>query len=769
MMNEAPLNDSQQAAVECIDSPSLVIAGAGSGKTRVLTYKIAYLLEHGYEPWNILALTFTNKAAKEMRDRIGRLVGEERARFLWMGTFHSVFARILRYEANVLGYTSDYTIYDAQDSSTLIKQIIREIGLDDKKYKPGVVANRISEAKNNMLSAADYSVNRQIISRDESSQMKEIYRIFSIYDQRLRQSNAMDFDDLLLNTYRLMADHPEIRNKYQDQFKYVLVDEYQDTNRVQHYIIKQLSERNQRVCVVGDDAQSIYSFRGARIDNILSFRNIYPGTRLFKLEQNYRSTQTIVEAAGDLIGHNRRQIPKNVYSKKPKGEPIEVCEAYSDKEEASLVARRVYELRTNGFSWDEIAVLYRTNSQSRIFEEEFRKQGFPYRIIGGLSFYQRKEVKDAVAYLRLAVNLHDETALRRIINTPARGIGQTTIEKIGRCATECNVSIWDVISSPADYTLGINSGTILRLNKFSQMIASAHEQTTVEDAHAVAIKLIRESGLWNEIFASHEPEDISRQENLQELVDGIASFVEDANESGNGNSLAEYLQDISLLSDVEENGEDTSERITLMTAHAAKGLEFRAVFVVGMEEGLFPSEMSFDTNNVEEERRLFYVAMTRAEERLFLTWSHSRMRYGKFENNQRSRFISEIDARFLFDKKRRNQLQSTSLHFKPYSRQTHFTQETSPKTSIIEESSRIPNLRKVVPVKKISSDFTSSASLPPSNSNLRIGGRVEHARFGEGIVRSIEGTGLDTKAIVEFENVGTKQLLLRFAKLTPIS
>ena len=764
MTNEAPLNESQQAAVECIDAPSLVIAGAGSGKTRVLTYKVAYLLEHGYEPWNILALTFTNKAAKEMRDRIGRLVGEERARLLWMGTFHSIFARILRFEAEVMGYTSDYTIYDAQDAQSVVKQIIKELALDDKKYKPGVVASRISEAKNNMVTSRAYEQNRQVRSRDDASQMSEISRIYAIYDQRLRQSNAMDFDDLLLNTYRLFEEHPDIRDKYQDRFRFVLVDEYQDTNRVQHYIIRQLTSRNQRVCVVGDDAQSIYSFRGARIDNILGFRNLYPDTRLFKLERNYRSTQTIVGAAGSLIDHNQRQIHKEVYSKKDEGEPIEICEVYSDKEEASLVARKISELRRRQtYAWEDIAILYRTNSQSRIFEEEFRKQGFPYRIVGGLSFYQRKEVKDAIAYLRLAVNPHDESALRRVINTPARGIGQTTLDKVGRCAVAHDVSLWEVISSPADYELDVNAGTAQRLTDFAQMIGLSHERTEQDDAHTVAIGLIRQSGLWNDIFSSHEPEDISRQENLQELADGIASFVDEARESGTSMLLADYLQDISLLSDLEEGGDESLDRLTLMTAHAAKGLEFRAVFVVGMEEGLFPSEMSFDTNNVEEERRLFYVAMTRAEERLFLTWSHSRMRYGKFENNQKSRFLNEIDRRYI----KGGQTPRTTGFGADLFRSSRrpVVQRESPSIHVAQPS----GLRRVTPVRNVMSSFTASAPLSNSTATLKVGDRVEHARFGLGRIRAIEGSGLDTKATVEFDNVGTKQLLLRFAKLTPVS
>lgn len=760
----AELNESQRAAVECCDAPSLVIAGAGSGKTRVLTYKIAYLLDQGYEPWSILALTFTNKAAREMRDRISHLVGEEQARYLWMGTFHSIFARILRTECQTIGYTSNFTIYDAQDAQSLVKLIIKEQGLDDKKYKPSVVANRISEAKNNMITAEDYARSTQVIQRDEQQQMREIHRIYALYEQKIRQSNAMDFDDLLLNTFLLFAHHQDVCDRYQERFRYVLVDEYQDTNRVQHQIIRQLTERNQRVCVVGDDAQSIYSFRGALIENILGFQKAWKDVRLFKLEENYRSTQTIVGAAGSLISHNRQQIRKEVFSQKAAGELIEVCEAYSDKEEASIVARRAGELhRRQDYEWRDIAVLYRTNSQSRVFEEEFRKQGFPYRIVGGLSFYQRKEVKDAVAYLRLAVNLHDETALRRIINTPARGIGQTTVDKAGRCASEHGVPLWEVIANPEQYALPVNKGTSGKLVEFATMLIEAHERSAEEDAHTLALFLVRKSGLWSDVFVGREPEDISRQENLQELVDGIASFVNEMQEVGESSSLSNYLQDISLLSDTEDGEGDAENRITLMTVHSAKGLEFRAVFAVGLEEGLFPSEMSFESRNVEEERRLFYVAMTRAEERLFLTWSHSRMRFGKFQNNQKSRFLTEIDSRYLRGSKSGREVFTSSIRSStPAVRPPFDGQVLQPRLETVLR----PALK---PIKSVTSPFTSQA--PPSAEavQLRVGSRIEHARFGQGMVRAIEGQGLDMKAVVDFDNSGTKQLLLRFAKFNVLS
>ncbi len=754
----AELNDSQQAAVVCLDAPSLVIAGAGSGKTRVLTYKIAYLLENGYAPYEILALTFTNKAASEMRQRIATLVGEERARYLWMGTFHSIFARILRMECDVVGFTSDYTIYDAQDSQTVIKHIVKEQGLDEKRYKASIVAARISDAKNNMLGSREYAMSAYLIKQDKERHLGELHRIFSIYEQKLRASNAMDFDDLLLNTYRLFFEHPDVKAKYQEKFKYVLVDEYQDTNRVQHQIVKQLTEVHHQVCVVGDDAQSIYSFRGAVVDNILSFQHLYPNTKVFKLERNYRSTQNIVAAAGSVIAKNRKQIPKAVFSKRDEGELIEVCEAYSDKEEAAIVARRIDALRHSmGLTWNGFVVLYRTNSQSRTFEEEFRRQGFPYHIVGGMSFYQRKEVKDAVAYLRLAVNLCDEPSWRRIINVPARGIGQTTVDKISHCAVERGVALWDVASEPARFGLDVNAGTAQRLLGFAQMMLEAHEMAKDCDAHQVALHLVQRSGLWSDIFAGHEPEDISRQQNLQELLDGIATFVEEAAEAGEGTSLTEYLQNISLLSDVDEGDDLTDERITLMTMHAAKGLEFKVVFIVGMEEGLFPSDTTVHPSDIEEERRLFYVAMTRAEERLFLTWSHTRMRYGHFESNDRSRFLTEIDKQYLKTKR------SPSPSFSP--RRT----EAKPERPAVDFNKFRPlHSAGAHPQVQRSSVSQGLPHEQQTEGSLKVGDRVEHDRFGIGIIRQFEGSGIDTKAIVDFQNTGEKRLLLRFAKLKPV-
>ena len=755
------LNEAQWEAVRCIDAPSLVIAGAGSGKTRVLTYKIAYLMQQGVEPWTILALTFTNKAAREMRERIGRLVGEHEASMLWMGTFHSIFYRILRYESEAIGFSSHFTIYDDHDSEALVKTIIKEMGLDDKQYRPGTVSHRISEAKNELIRPSQYAKDFQLMRRDQASRMGKIYEIYLNYQNRLHQADAMDFDDLLLYTYILLTEHPEIRQKYEDRFQFVLVDEYQDTNYAQHQIVWLLTEHRQRVSVVGDDAQSIYSFRGARIDNILSFQQMYEGARLFKLEQNYRSSQVIVNAANSIIRNNRRQIPKEVYSKKMVGEPIEVCEAYSDKEEAAIVGRKIQSLVKGGYNYGDITILYRTNDQSRVFEEEFLRRKYPYRIYGGQSFYQRKEVKDALAYLRLAVNPRDEGALRRVINYPARGIGNTTMEKVYQAAVDRQVSPWEVISEPSAFALSVNASTQSKLQGFSRFIASYNELVPTEQANTLAIRLLRESGLTAAVNAGTEPEDRERQANLQELVDSISSFVADRIEEGLPVLLTDFLQMVSLLTDQDtEKGEDVPT-ITLMTIHAAKGLEFPVVFVVGMEENLFPSEMAVEEGNIEEERRLFYVAITRAAERLFLTWSHSRMRFGKFENNQRSRFVREIDSKYLTSRdsgmhESRSLLGDSWMQHRE--RASVASRPIAPSTTREEVSSR--PLR---PVSSYQSSYTSATPLP-SAGQLRVGSRIEHARFGRGVIQAIEGTGLDTKAIVLFENAGQKQLLLRFAK-----
>ncbi len=749
------LNPAQRQAVEYCDGPSLVIAGAGSGKTRVLTYKIAYLMQNGVEPWSILALTFTNKAAREMRERIGRLVGEHEASMLWMGTFHSIFARILRYESESIGFTSHYTIYDDKDSASLIKTIIREMGLDEKQYRPGAVAHRISEAKNELITPSLYVQDMSLMRRDQMTRMSRIHEIYSTYQNRLRQSDAMDFDDLLLNTYLLLKSNPEIRRKYEERFHFVLVDEYQDTNYAQHQIVWLLTEHRQRVCVVGDDAQSIYSFRGARIDNILSFRNAYQGAQLFKLEQNYRSTQTIVGAANSVIKNNRRQIQKDVFSQKEVGEAIEVVEAYSDKEEAAIVARKILELRQHcGFDYGDVAILYRTNDQSRIFEEEFMRRKYPYRIYGGLSFYQRTEVKDSLAYLRLAVNPHDEEALRRVINKPARGIGNTTMERVYTCAIEHGVTPFEVISNPVQYSLPVNAATQGRLVRFADFISECNRAASTEEASTLAVRILNESGLVDSINAGREPEDRERQANLQELLNSITSFVEDNREEGRATLLPDFLQTVVLLTDADKQLPQDGQTITLMTVHAAKGLEFRAVFVVGLEEDLFPSEMAQEEGNVEEERRLFYVAVTRAEERLFLTWSHSRMRYGKFQNNQCSRFLREVPAQYLSSQKRESSLLFGSSRPSVPSRP--------------EVQRPVPSQRPLRPVRQVQSSFTAAAPLP-SGQQVSVGAHVEHARFGRGVVTAIEGSGMDVKATVDFENSGRKQLLLRFARLQVIA
>ena len=644
------LNESQRAAVLYGDGPSLVIAGAGSGKTRVLTYKIAYLLENGYNPWNILALTFTNKAAREMKERIARQVGEQRARFLWMGTFHSVFSRILRAEASHIGFTSQFTIYDSADSKSLIRSIIKEMGLDEKTYKPGSVQARISNAKNHLVSPSGYAANKEAYEGDLAAKMPAIRDIYSRYWERCRQAGAMDFDDLLVYTYILFRDFPDVLARYREQFRYVLVDEYQDTNYAQHSIVLQLTKENQRVCVVGDDAQSIYSFRGADIDNILYFTKIYPDTKVFKLEQNYRSTQTIVCAANSLIEKNERQIPKEVFSEKERGEAIGVFQAYSDVEEGDIVTNKIAQLRReHDYEYSDFAILYRTNAQSRVFEEALRKRGMPYKIYGGLSFYQRKEIKDIIAYFRLVVNPNDEEAFKRIINYPARGIGDTTVGKIITAATDNNVSLWTALCEPITYGLSINKGTHTKLQDFRALIEQFMADVTVKNAYEIGTEIIRQSGIINEVCQDNSPENLSRKENIEELVNGMNDFCAMRQEEGNTNvSLIDFLSEVSLLTDQDSDKEGDGEKVTLMTVHSAKGLEFRNVFVVGMEENLFPSGMAGDSPRaMEEERRLFYVAITRAEEHCFLSFAKTRFRYGKMEFGSPSRFLRDIDTRFL--------------------------------------------------------------------------------------------------------------------------
>ena len=644
------LNESQRAAVLYGDGPSLVIAGAGSGKTRVLTYKIAYLLENGYNPWNILALTFTNKAAREMKERIARQVGEQRARYLWMGTFHSVFSRILRAEASHIGFTSQFTIYDSADSKSLLRSIIKEMGLDEKTYKPGSVQARISNAKNHLVSPSGYAANKEAYEADAAAKMPAIRDIYSRYWERCRQAGAMDFDDLLVYTYILFRDFPEVLARYREQFRYVLVDEYQDTNYAQHSIVLQLTKENQRVCVVGDDAQSIYSFRGADIDNILYFTKIYPDTKVFKLEQNYRSTQTIVRAANSLIEKNERQIPKEVFSEKERGEAIGVFQAYSDVEEGDIVTNKIAQLRReHDYGYSDFAILYRTNAQSRVFEEALRKRSMPYKIYGGLSFYQRKEIKDIIAYFRLVVNPNDEEAFKRIINYPARGIGDTTVGKIIKAATDNNVSLWTVLCEPITYGLTINKNTHTRLQGFRELIEQFMTEVAEKNAYEIGTAIIRQSGIINDVCQDNSPENLSRKENIEELVNGMNDFCAMRQEEGNTNvSLIDFLSEVSLLTDQDSDKEGDGEKVTLMTVHSAKGLEFRNVFVVGLEENLFPSGMAGDSPRaMEEERRLFYVAITRAEEHCFLSFAKTRFRYGKMEFGSPSRFLRDIDTRFL--------------------------------------------------------------------------------------------------------------------------
>lgn len=646
------LNESQRKAVEYIDGPSLVIAGAGSGKTRVLTYKIAYLLQQGVKPWNIMALTFTNKAAREMKERIGKLVGQDLAQHLYMGTFHSIFSRILRSEAQHIGFTNNFTIYDETDSRSLIKTIVKEMGLDEKAYKPASVHSRISMAKNNLMSAENYARDKDLYQADQRAKMPRVGDIFITYVQRCQQANAMDFDDLLTLTFKLFQEHEDIRKKYADRFDFLLVDEYQDTNHAQMRIVMQLCKEKERVCAVGDDSQSIYSFRGANIDNILSFQSRFKGAKLFKLEQNYRSTQNIVEAANSLIKHNSNQIPKDVYSKNDKGECLVYKPAYSDKEEALIVCREIKRIkRQDDCQYSDFAILYRTNAQSRSFEEEFRKQGIPYRIFGGLSFFQRKEIKDVIAYFRLVANPDDEEAFKRIINYPARGIGNTTVAKIAACALDNHVSFWQVISSPEHFGLGVNKGTLAKLESFRLMISGFVEKSASMNAFDLGDTIVKESGVSADIYkpGSRDPEDLARQENLEELLGGMQSFVEECREEGREQEayLTDYLQGVALLTDLDSKGDDDEPRVSLMTVHASKGLEFPTVFVVGLEENIFPSAIVSTLRELEEERRLLYVAITRAEKHCILTSAKNRFRYGKMEFGNPSRFIKEIDSAFI--------------------------------------------------------------------------------------------------------------------------
>ena len=794
------LNDSQREAVMCTEGPSLVIAGAGSGKTRVLTYKIAYLLQQGVKPWNILALTFTNKAAREMKQRIGNLVGNDIASRLVMGTFHSIFSRILRAEAEHIGFNSNYTIYDEADSRSLVKSVLKEMGLDEKTYKPSTVHNRISMAKNHMISAYDYSNDASAIERDKEQRMPNIYKVYLAYAERCKQANAMDFDDLLLLTYKLFKDNEDIRQKYAERFKYVLVDEYQDTNTVQQRIVWQLTKENQNVCVVGDDAQSIYSFRGANIDNILDFREMYDGAKLFKLERNYRSTQHIVEAANSLIRHNERQIPKDVYSKNGDGEKIVFKPAYSDKEEAIIVCKDIKQIRKQeNCEWDDFAILYRTNAQSRAFEEAMRKENIPYRVYGGLSFYQRKEIKDIIAYFRIVVNPSDEEAFRRIINYPARGIGNTTISKIYSKAYESGVSMWDVISNPIKHQLDVNKGTFGKINAFKELIERFIAKADNTDAYELGREIILDSGIKNDLYSDSSPEYVSRQENLEEFLSGLQDFVESRHEEGDDHlMLVDYLQEVSLLSDLDSDDGEESSRVTMMTIHSAKGLEFPTVFVVGLEENIFPSPMATSSKReLEEERRLLYVAITRAEKHCILTCARNRFRYGRMEFDTPSRFLSDIKPSLLKIEKESGETSpftTTRPRFGSYGDRfqnsnpvaSQFRADPKPREVVHREergvdplsssfkrvlSSAGANMRRVSSLTSSSPNVRTPNHPSPSSpaSSLSIGNVIEHDRFGIGDVINIEGSGENTKATVKFRNVGTKQLLLKFAKFKVIS
>ena len=758
------LNEGQREAVVYCEGPQLVIAGAGSGKTRVLTYKIAYLLQQGMNPWNILALTFTNKAAREMKERIGRLVGEERARYLQMGTFHSVFARILRAEAETLGFQSNFTIYDQADSRSLVKSIIKEMQLDDKTYKPASVADRISMAKNHLLLPQAYA--QSAWATDDARGKRPLVKdIYIRYHERCRQANAMDFDDLLVYTYVLLQNHEDIRQKYIERFQYVLVDEYQDTNYAQQSIVVLLTKGNGRVCVVGDDAQSIYSFRGANIDNILDFQKEYGGAKLSKLEQNYRSTQLIVQAANSLIRHNERQIPKDVFSENEHGEKLMLKPAYSDKEEAIIVCNDIRRIRRQDqCRYSDFAILYRTNSQSRSFEEQMRKDGIPYRIYGGLSFYQRKEIKDVIAYFRLVSNPNDEEALRRIINYPTRGIGDTTVAKIVEVANLHGVSLWTVISQPIVFGLSVSKATMSKLSAFQMLIAGWADRLTTEDAYELGHSIIMESGISKEIYSSNNPDDLSRQENLEEFLGGMQDFVASRQEEDQADHvyLPDFLQEVALLTDLDSDSGDADDKVSLMTIHAAKGLEFPTVFVVGLEENIFPSPMCINSmRELEEERRLLYVAITRAEKHCILTCAQNRWRYGRMEYDTPSRFIRDIEPSLL-------QVEGSApgIAAKSSPRPTSFNvqRQTSQNPRPVATQFVADPKPRLVPVRH-------EAPRPQSaigNIGLQEGNVIEHQRFGVGTVIRVEGTGENTKATVEFKNAGTKQLLLKFAKYTII-
>lgn len=826
----ANLNESQREAVEYCEGPSLVIAGAGSGKTRVLTYKVAYLIKLGLEPYNILALTFTNKAAKEMKERIAALVGREKANHLYMGTFHSVFSRILRAEAEHVQYNPNFTIYDETDSRSLLKSIIKGFELDEKVYKPAVVQGIISMAKNHLITAEDYANDRAALERDRETGKPALGQIYAAYEARCRQANAMDFDDLLLNTYQLLKNNEDIRAKYAERFQYLLVDEYQDTNYVQVSIVQLLADKHRHVCVVGDDYQSIYSFRGANIDNILDFKNKFQEAKLFKLERNYRSTQFIVQAANSLMKHNERQIPKDVYSREDEGHKIAYKPCYSDREEAMLVVKEIQRLRrSDGLSFDDFAILYRTNAQSRSFEDELRKNDVRYKIYGGMSFYQRKEIKDIIAYFRMVANTDDEEAFRRIINYPTRGIGSTTLLKIVNCAQQNKVSLWKVVKSPDVYGLDISKSVSSKLSDFVMLITDFIKQLAKVDAYELGKEIIKMSGISADLYKSKEPEDLARQENLEEFLSAMQTFVIENREQGRGEEtyLTDFLQEVALYSD-QDSDDDDAPKVTLMTIHAAKGLEFPIVFIVGMEENIFPIPMSLGSKReLEEERRLFYVAITRAEKRCIITNAKNRFRYGSLQFDNPSRFLQDIDKRYIdtddtnfssFASKTvgtgwdRREIADDFRDFNPYSRNRDasswkqnynqrkdkwqnskpvasqfradlkskvtrprgYEQAVDPlssrtKSRLLSEGGNFRKLSTALANGGRSNSSSTSASdgenaMQSNHGGIYEGATIEHQRFGIGIVLKIEGVGENVKATVEFRNTGTKQLLLKFAK-----
>ena len=764
---EKELNPSQYEAVTYDEGPSLIIAGAGSGKTRVLTYKIAYLLENGYKPWNILALTFTNKAAKEMKERIARQIGEAHVRRLWAGTFHSIFSRILRAESHYIGFPSHFTIYDAADSKGLVYDIIKELKLDDKIYKPGIVQARISQAKNQLITPLQYAASKEIYENDLACRMPLLRDIYFRYLERCRLAGAMDFDDLLLYTYILFKEHPEVLSNYIAQFRYVLVDEYQDTNFAQHSIIQQLAKEHGNICVVGDDAQSIYSFRGANIDNILSFTQTFPQTRLFKLEQNYRSTQTIVSAANSLIKKNEHQIPKEAYSKKEKGDPIEVFHAYSDVEEGEIVTRKIMELHQREKSpYDDFAILYRTNTQSRIFEESLRKHGIPYKIYGGVSFYQRKEIKDVIAYFRLVVNKNDEEALKRVINYPTRGIGTTTLTKLSAAAVRFNVSLWTVLCDPKQYELDIKKNTQTKLSDFRNLIENLSDGASELSAHQIGINVVQKSGIAADISIDNTPENLARKENVEELLNAISDFCDMRKEEGNDNVLlSDFLTEVALLTNEDTTDNEDEKKVALMTIHSAKGLEFRNVFIVGMEESLFPSMKDDSPPALEEERRLLYVAITRAEKRCYLSYAKTRFRYGKMEFESPSRFFKDIDKDYLLVPKETS-FQPFGTSSKRLQREIEggFTRPASSANNFISATQSLNRPGRLRPIASSASSSPRTSSSNASYLGIKIGQRIAHERFGIGEVLKLEDSGDNAKATIQFQNAGIKQLLLRYAR-----